>query len=553
MRTFTVRRQATGARVGALITALVLVLSLGGVSTASATGGSTKPTGLLLTASSTTGSMPPAAVAPGETFNLKVTLKPTGAKFSKSTTLKLKPTLASGAAPSGSLSALSVVMPANVTSKTFAISYSATNAGVIITASLATQTYPAVAAGSTQPFDVYAKPTGLQVTASTALAAPGEPFDIQVTLVPAGAVFPTPTTLTLTASLISGASPGGTLTPGSVVMPAGVTSRTFTVAYSAPDSGVTVTASAPSAPPVVAPGSTDPIDVVIQPTALQVTASTDNAGIEGAVPDVLVSAGEAFDLTVTLQPAGAEFTQPTALTLTPTLTSGGSPSGVLDPVSVVMPAGTNSATFPVSYSTADNGVIVTAAAASSGVAPGSTQPFDVQIQLETFQADDPRLATGLGIGDADCTAATTEPLCGTVVLANGLASPQGALSLGECTTDLGCRSGSQVVQFVADLGNNYSRRDPALLIIRCDAALCPGKKVGPIYDAVYDALKYKVALSFEATGPLSLTSQPCLLPGVARDLRGNDYCTDLYQSHRDANGDLLLYVLFTHDMRGSTR
>ena len=447
-------------------------------------------------------------------------------------------------------------MPAYVTSKTFTVSYSAANTALIITASMKKQTYPAVAPGSTQPFDVYTAPTGLQVTASTGLAAPGEPFDIQVALVPAGSVFPSLTTLTLTAGLISGAPPGGTLTPGSVQMPAGLTTKTFSVSYSAPDSGVTVTASASSAPPVVAPGSSGPIDVVAPPTALQVTASTDNTGLEGAVPDVLVSAGEPFDLKVTLQPAGAAFSTATTLTLTPSLASGAIPSGTLDPISVVMPAGTNSQTFAVSYSVADNGVIVTAStspATSPPVSPGATDPFDVQLELETFPANDPRLATGLGVGNADCTAATTEPLCGTVVLANGIASAEGALSLGECTADLGCRTGSQVVQFVADLGDNYTRRDPALLILRCDVALCPGKKVGPIYDAVYDALKYKVALSFEATGPLSLTSQPCLLPGIARDLRGNDYCTDLYQSHRDTNGDLLLYLLFTHDMRGSTR
>jgi hypothetical protein len=292
---------------------------------------------------------------------------------------------------------------------------------------------------------------------------------------------------------------------------------------------------------------------VIQPNAIKAVASTDNSGLEGAVPDVLVSVNEAFHLDLTLQPAGAAFSQPTAVTLTPSLVSGAAPSGSLNPVTVVMPAGVNSQRFDVSYSAADNGVVVTASVATPGVAAGATEPFDVQLELETFQADDPRLATGLGVGNADCTAATTEPLCGTVVLQNGIASEQGALSLGECTADLGCRNGSQVVQFVADLGNKYSRRDPALLIIRCDAALCPGKKVGPIFDAVYDALKYKVALSFQATGPLNLTSQPCLLPGVARDLRGNDYCTDLYQSHRDTNGDLLLYLLFTHDMRGSTR
>ena len=39
-----------------------------------------------------------------------------------------------------------------------------------------------------------------------------------------------------------------------------------------------------------------------------------------------------------------------------------------------------------------------------------------------------------------------------LILRNGFASQQGALSLGACTPDLGCTAGSQVVQFIADLG-----------------------------------------------------------------------------------------------------
>ena len=47
-------------------------------------------------------------------------------------------------------------------------------------------------------------------------------------------------------------------------------------------------------------------------------------------------------------------------------------------------------------------------------------------------------------------------------------------------------------------------------------------------------------------------SKPCIKKGIALDAYGNDYCTDYAQTHRDKAGDLLLYVLFTHDMRGST-
>jgi hypothetical protein len=39
---------------------------------------------------------------------------------------------------------------------------------------------------------------------------------------------------------------------------------------------------------------------------------------------------------------------------------------------------------------------------------------------------------------------------------------------------------------------------------------------------------------------------------VALDAAGNAFCTDYRRSHRDNAGDLLLYLLFVRDMRGST-
>ena len=62
---------------------------------------------------------------------------------------------------------------------------------------------------------------------------------------------------------------------------------------------------------------------------------------------------------------------------------------------------------------------------------------------------------------------------------------------------------------------------------------------------------YTLKVSFSATGPLTLVSAPCTTKGVALDAAGNTFCTDYVQSHRNA-GDLLLYLLFVHDMRGST-
>lgn len=287
----------------------------------------------------------------------------------------------------------------------------------------------------------------------------------------------------------------------------------------------------------------------VTPTGIQASAATSNTGLGGAVPAVLTTAGAPssapFTLTVTLVPAGATFTSDTALNLTATV-AGGAPNGSLDPARVTMPAGRTTDSFTVSYSAVANDVQVTAAVAKKGklsaVLPGTTAAFDVLKTLETFGPDNPALTTGLGVGNADCTQATTESECGTLVLSNGFSSAAGALSLGACTTGLGCTKGSQVVQFIADLGSGYSTTNPALLIVRCAKTLCHGGGVN----------SYTLKVSFSATGPLNLTSAPCVTKGVALDAAGNTFCTDYVQSHRDNAGDTLLYFLFTEDMRGST-
>jgi hypothetical protein len=283
------------------------------------------------------------------------------------------------------------------------------------------------------------------------------------------------------------------------------------------------------------------------PTAISASVATDNAGVGGAVPSVLAEAGGAIQLTVTLQPAGSAFKSDTPLTLTPSLTSGANPTGSFSPASLVMPADTNSATFTISYSAADNGVLATVGVAKgkgppTDVAPGTSASFDVLKELTRFAGNDPRLANGLGIGDNNCSQASTEPACGTLILSHGTVGSDGALGLGKCTPDLGCRSGSQIVEAVADLGTLYTPQDPAILIYRCDKKLCSGKGIST----------YKLKVTFEATGPLNLTAQPCVSKGVALDASGNDFCVDYVQSHRDNSGDALLYLLFTHDMRGST-
>ncbi|HEY3713262.1 MAG TPA: hypothetical protein VGL39_01950 [Jatrophihabitantaceae bacterium] len=288
------------------------------------------------------------------------------------------------------------------------------------------------------------------------------------------------------------------------------------------------------------------------PTGVNVVASTANGGLGGAVPTVLVQAGSAFTLAVSLSPDGATFNKDTTLSLTPSLDPavGGSPHGSFSPSPITFPAGVSSQSFSVSYSAVDNGVILTASVAAKGktggVTPGSTAPFDVLSTLLPLAKGNPQFADGVGVGTAGCTQATTEPECGTVVLPNDIESSNAALSLGKCTANLGCTSGSQVVQFIGDLGTRYTPQTPATLIFRCDKQVCRNSNNG--------VKGFTLKVSQSATGPLDHVSQPCAAKGVADNglNNGDTFCTDYVQSHRDNSGDLLLFLLFTQDMRGST-
>jgi len=284
----------------------------------------------------------------------------------------------------------------------------------------------------------------------------------------------------------------------------------------------------------------------IAPTGISVVASTANVGLGGAVPTVLVQAGDpSISLSITLTPAGATFNKDTPLTLTPSIdpSVGGQPQGTFSPSTVTFPGGVSAATFNnVSYSAVDNGVILTASAPkNTKVASGSTQPFDVlKTVLTLAQGKIP--AGGVGVGDNSCGDGTDEPVCGIVVLPNDIQSPNGALTLGKCTPNLGCTSGGQIVQFVADLGTLYPATNPAELIFRCSKQLCRNTNNG--------IKSFTLKVSQSATGPLDHVSQPCLTKGVADDGLGHTFCTDYNQSHRDNAGALILVLLFTKDMRG---
>ena len=89
--------------------------------------------------------------------------------------------------------------------------------------------------------------------------------------------------------------------------------------------------------------------------------------------------------------------------------SGTPTHGTLSPASS-LPAGVNTATFSVTYSAVDNGVQILPSPnrrtrpGKPGDPPGPTAPFDVLKELTTFAGNDPRLTTGLGVGNNGCTA-----------------------------------------------------------------------------------------------------------------------------------------------------
>lgn len=289
----------------------------------------------------------------------------------------------------------------------------------------------------------------------------------------------------------------------------------------------------------------------ITPTGVTVTLATTQAGLGGAVPGVLAQAGiTPITLTLTLAPTGAVFNQDATFALDVSLVGGATPSGLLRPGQVVLPAGQTSLTSTVTYSAVDNGVVVSPRltgrlAKNYALAAAAGAPFDSLKRLSIVAAGEGPVM----VGSATCAAGGPDLECATVSLPNGSDSANAATAVGTCTTpsgypspaDLPCPTGSEVVGFIADLGTRYNRNAPAQVTIRCAKARCGRGGVN----------SYVVRMTFEATGPLDITSKPCVAKGVADDGQGHDWCTDYVASRRDGSGDLLLVVNVTHDYRGA--
>lgn len=285
-----------------------------------------------------------------------------------------------------------------------------------------------------------------------------------------------------------------------------------------------------------------PAPVRIQVDGITSATSAPSGTPNGAVPYVLVKAGDSFFVDVSFYDASgqpASFNSDTTLTIT-------SSAGALTPSTGIAPKGATSTRLTTSLGTSANQVSVTVSVAtkrhqSSGVTPGTSsadQLFDVVSELR-FDDSSPHqnYANGIG-GDANCTEATRQsPVCGVALLPNG-ANSQVLLSLGKCDSAYaGCGSNKgAVVQALADLSGLYSETSPAAVLIKCDKSLCPGGAIKNYH------------LSFSLNGNDALGTAPAC-PAKATIGAGQGACVDYVQSTRDGSGDTLLYLLIAQDVR----
>lgn len=288
------------------------------------------------------------------------------------------------------------------------------------------------------------------------------------------------------------------------------------------------------------------------PPTVTLTLSTENTTyLGGAVPRVLAQAG-VTSILVDLK-STSSFNQDVTFTLNVTLADPSSkPSGALTPNTLTLRAGQTDAQTSVTYSAVDNGVVITAVPVKKQptVTSVPSDPFD---SLRTLEYAD-KGATSLG-GNT-CTQTTQESNCGVAVMPLSFSSDQAALSTGACSSGLNCKTGSTIVQFIANMGSFatgdslYTQTSPATLIIRCDKTQCGNGGV----------TKFNIYYTLSATGPLNIQAPACLVKGQANpaptDANGGPTgppvpCTDYVNSTRDNAGDLLLWLNFTEDIRST--
>lgn len=199
-----------------------------------------------------------------------------------------------------------------------------------------------------------------------------------------------------------------------------------------------------------------------------------------------------------------------------------------------------------------NGVVLSVASTGGQPLTAAQTTIDVAALATSVNAL-PRTDPG-PISSVDCVNATPGlPTCSTLLLPNG-ANGKVLLSEGSCTgviltPGLACRSNGTtqalVVSAVANFKDAtgaplYTRAAPATLIVKCDQTLCTGREVST----------FPLIVDIDDTGNF-VTAAPCPRKGRIELTGGNPFCVDYRQSRRDSAGDLITYLLFAKDVRGS--
>jgi hypothetical protein len=272
------------------------------------------------------------------------------------------------------------------------------------------------------------------------------------------------------------------------------------------------------------------------PVALTVDSVSDEGGVG------VLTKNAPFDVTVTARDA---YGNPSPYTGTVTLaTSGGTGNGL------GTLTGTTTGSFSAQSSVTVQGAVytgygntITLTASASGLTDG-TASIDVQLFVTSANANPNKSLT---LTNSGCTDATPQvPVCSSLILpkgANGLVT----LSQGACNPFTPCLTGVQnqalLVQGVANLhdanGNLlYTRNAPATMQLRCDKTLCGGASANG-FTILYQA---------SGGGPF-LAAPACPKKGTIG--ANQTFCQDFTQNHRDNAGDLVAYLLFLDDVRGT--
>ena len=442
----------------------------------------------------------------------------------------------------------------------------ATNSDAALTVSIGAATTTQSAANGTAAFNL---------TAPTAVVDGG----YYVTATSASLTSPTPAFLTVTPgapaalfimSAPSQAAAGSTVSVGVVVRDAfgnqvtdavdvtlqvgGAASTTLTTTAGA----VTLFAPAPttigSTSLLVSsaglPSVTQPLTITAGPAALlEITSVIDNVTGEVFDPiandlvDIVVE-GELFTVTARTLDAFGNVAPVTAATML-TLAQTGGPAGTLSGnLNGTIAAGASTGSIAgATYAPYGNGVVL---AVSAPGLIGDTLVLDVQL-LGYSKVLSPGVANTV-VNPACANATPEQPVCGGLLLPNG-AKGRVLLSQGKCrdiTTCLGSIDDALLVNGKANLQNTdgsklYTRAKPATLVLKCDKTLCGGGNNNT----------FPVTVDLDGDGVGFADAPPC--PAKGRVGADQTFCFDTRLSTRDNAGDLIAYIQFVEDIRGSYR